>query len=133
MSEQAIRSALETRLQSMSPALPTQHENDSFEPTVGVPYQRTHLMRGQPENPVYGSFHRAQGIFQVTMYYPQGSGPGAAEARAELTSAHFPRGLPLTNGGVTVTINREPYIMAGFKDGSWWAVPVRIIYFSNIN
>jgi hypothetical protein len=74
-----------------------------------------------------------QGIFQVTLEYPQNVGPSVAEARAKLLADWFYRGLSLTASGVIVTINRASYIMAGFVDGDRWAVPVRIFYSANIS
>ena|SRR3990167_5476424 len=132
MSEPLIRAALEARLAAMSPALATAHENETYTPVNGTPYQRINLLRAQPENPEAGTFRQALGIFQVTLFYPQNAGPGAAEARAKLIADWFPRALSLTASGVTVTISRAAYIMAGFQDGDRWACPVRIFYQANI-
>lgn len=132
MSEPAIRAALETRLGTMSPALATAYENQTYTPVAGTPYQKINLMRAQPANPEAGTFQQAQGIFQVTLEYPQNVGPGVAEARAKAIADWFPRKLSLTVSGVIVTINRAAYIMAGFVDGDRWAVPVRLFYVANI-
>jgi len=132
MSESAIRAALETRLALLSPAMATAHENAAYTPVAGTPFQRCYLLRAQPENPVFGSFHRLTGVFQVSLFYPPNAGAGAAEARAKLLAEHFPRGLSLTASGVTLMIDREPYIMSGQQDIDRWHVPVRINYFSNI-
>lgn len=132
MSEPAIRAALETRLAAMTPALSTAYENVAFTPVAGAPYQRVSLMRAQPANPEAGRFQQAQGIFQVTLEYPQNVGPSVAEARAKAVADWFYRSLSLTSGGITVMVNRASYIMAGFVDGDRWAVPVRIFYLANI-
>lgn len=132
MSEPLIRVALETRLAAMTPALATAHENEAFTPVSGMPYQRINLMRAQPANPEAGTFQQAQGIFQVTLEYPTNSGPGTAEARAAAIAAWFPRALSLVASGITVTINRAAYIMAGFVDGDRWAVPIRVFYKADI-
>ena len=132
MSEPLIRSALEVRLAAMSPALATAYENAPYVPVAGTPYQRINLMRATPANPEAGRFQQAQGIFQVTLEYPQNAGPNAAEARAKLVADWFYRTLSLTASGVIVTINKSAYIMAGFVDGDRWAVPVRLFYVANI-
>ena len=134
MSEPLIRAALETRLAALTltPALATAYENVAFTPVAGTPYQRVNLMRAQPANPEAGRFQQMQGIFQVTLEYPQNVGPSAAETRAKAVADWFYRTLSLTASGVTVTINRASYIMAGFVDGDRWAVPVRIFYLANI-
>lgn len=133
MSEPAIRVALEVRLAALTPALATAYENAAYTPVAGTPYQRVALMRAQPANPEAGTFQQMQGIFQVTLEYPQNVGPNAAEARAKLLADWFYRTLSLTASGVIVTINRASYIMAGFVDGDRWAVPVRIFYLANIS
>lgn len=133
MSDKAIRAALEARLDLLAPALATAWENAPFKPTVGTPHQRVHLLRAEPENlSSSGASKRLSGFMQVMLFYPQNKGPGDAETRAEALRAHFPTALTLVNSGVSVVIEGTPYIMAGFKDGAWWAVPVRVPYFANI-
>lgn len=133
MSEVAIRAALEVRLNALLPALATAWENADFTPVSGTPYQRVNLLRANPENPTFDAFKRKVGLLQVTLFYPQSAGPGAAETRADLLAAHFPRGLAMTKSGYVVTVDGTPYVMAGFQDGDRWAVPVRIPYYSNIS
>lgn len=134
MSDKAIRAALETRLSAIGSPLATAWENLEFEPTPGVPYQRVSILRAEPENPeLSGTLVRLSGFMQVTLFYPQADGPGAAEAKAEAIRAHFPRKLTLSSGGVSVVIDPTPYVMQGFADGDRWAVPVRVPYFSNIS
>lgn len=133
MSEPAIRAALEVRLAALTPALATAYENAAYTPVAGTPYQRVNLMRAQPNNPEAGRFQQAQGIFQVTLEYPQNVGPSVVEARAKLVADWFYRTLSLTASGVVVTITNASYIMAGFVDGDRWAVPVRVFYRANIS
>lgn len=133
MSDKLIRAALEVRLAALAPTLATAYENQDFAPTPGTPYQRVNLMRAQPENPTYDAFKRKSGLLQVTLMYPLGDGPGAADTRADLLAAWFPRGLSLVSGGITVIVDGTPYVMGGFVDEDRWSVPVRVPYFSNIS
>jgi hypothetical protein len=133
MSEPLIRAALEARLAAMSPAIVIAYENVNYVPVVNTPYARINLMRAQPANPEAGKFQQAQGIFQVTLEYPQNVGPGVVEARAKAIADWFPRALSLSASGIVVTIMRAAYIMAGFADGDRWAVPVRVFYQANIS
>lgn len=133
MSEKKIRAALEERLAALGPALSTAYENQDFTPVPGTAYQRVNLLRADPEDPEFGPMKRHLGIFQVTLFYPQGDGPGTAEARADLLVAHFKRKTSLTKDGVVVTIDGTPRVLPGFNDGDRWVVPVRIPYFSHIN
>lgn len=132
MSNILIRKALEQKLDTILPALATAWENTQYAPVSGTPYQKVNLLRARPENPTMDSFRTEMGIMQVALFYPLGVGANAAEVRAELIAATFPKGLRLSSGGVNVDINGSAYIMAGSADGDRWMIPVRIPYFSNI-
>lgn len=131
MSDVAIRAALEKRLDAMAPALATVWENMPYEPVNGTPYQKVDLLRAQPENPTIDSFVRKHGIMQVSLFYEQMKGPGAAEARADAIVAWFPYRLSLIEAGVTVFIDGTPWVKAGSPDGDRWMVPVLIPYHAN--
>lgn len=133
MSAKAIRAALEAQLNAMTPALTTVWENSTGTPTSGTPYQRTNLLRANPDNPTIGTTHyRELGVFQVSLHYHLNAGPSPAETRAELVRTQFKRGTTLTSGGITVTIDGTPTIASGFVDGDRWVVPVSIPYWANI-
>ena len=133
MSAKAIRAALEAQLSAINPALTTVWENSTVTPTSGTPYQRTNLLRANPDNPTIGTTHyRELGVFQVSLHYPLNAGPSPAETRAELVRTQFKRGTTLTSGGITVTIDGTPTIASGFVDGDRWVVPVSIPYWANI-
>lgn len=132
MSAAAVRAALEVALAAMSPALATGWENVNFTPTVGTPYQLAFLLRAQPENPEIGRFTVERGIFQVSLYYPLGTGPAAAEARAELIRTTFYRGASFTASGVTTIIERTPEISPGRAEDDRWVIPVRARFFAHI-
>lgn len=133
MSAKAIRAALEARLNAMSPAVSTAYENVAFTPVSGTAFQRTNLLRANPDNPIIGTgFYRELGVFQVSLHYPLNAGPSPAETRAELVRTQFKRGTTLTSGGITVTIDGTPTIASGFVDGDRWVVPVSIPYWANI-
>ena len=100
----------------MSPALSAAWENAKFSPVTGTAYQSAHLMPAEPDNPVYGDELCRAGIFQITLYYPEGNGPAAAMARAELIWTFY-RGATFTNGGISVIIQRTPEIAPG--DSEW--------------
>lgn len=128
-----IRSALETALNSMNPALATAWENAPFTPISGTPYQAVNLLFAKPDNPTFGgNMYREQGIFQITLFYPLQAGPANAAARAELLRTTFARGLSFINGGITTIIKETPEISPGSVDGDRWMVPVKIRFFANI-
>ena len=132
MSIVAVRRALEGALNGMTPALSTAWENAKFSPVTGTPYQTAHLMSAEPDNPVYGDEYVEQGIFQITLYYPEGNGPAAAMTRAELIRDTFYRGATFTNGGISVIIQRTPEIAPGDSESGRYVLIVRVRYFANV-
>lgn len=132
MSVVAIRAALETALAAMSPAVSTAYENKAFTPVLGTPYQRVAIMFARPVNIENTASHMEQGFMQVTLAYPENSGPGAAATRAELIRTAFYRGRCIVSGSVTVVLDATPEVMPGFVDGDRYCVPVRVRFFANI-
>lgn len=130
----SIRTALESKLNGISPALSTAWQNVAFTPVAGTPYQRVFLMPAEPDNPTMGDdFYREQGILQVSLMYPLQAGAGVAEARAEKIRTAFKRGTSMVSGSITVRISRTPEIGQGRVDGDRWHVPVKCTYFAGIN
>ncbi|WP_082818874.1 DUF4128 domain-containing protein [Cupriavidus nantongensis] len=133
MSLSLIRRALEKHLLAMAPVLPLAPENVPFTPTPGAPYQRVHLLPATPANPTMGDgFYREVGVFQVSLYYPQGTGPAAAQTRAEAVRNYFPRGLLIPEGGISTRVERTPAISSGVPDGDRWCIHVSIQYSADI-
>jgi hypothetical protein len=133
MSTAKIRAALETALATVSPSLVTEYENTNFVPPASGAYQRTHLMPSDPVNNTFGDDQkREQGIFQVLLYYPTGTGPGAATAQAELIKTKFKRGSTFTSAGVTVTISNTPTIAPALFSDDRYVVPIRIRYWAYV-
>jgi len=128
-----IRSALETALNGMSPALATSWENVPFTSVAGTPYQQVFLNPHEPDNPTMGDdFYRERGIFQINLRYPLQTGALAAANRAQLIRTTFKRGASFINNGVAVTVEKTPEIGVGAAVDDRWFLPVRIYYFSNI-
>lgn len=133
MSQVTLRKSLETRL-ALMPALATSYENVSYEPVTNTPFQRVNLLPATPDNSTLGDAHYIElGIFQVTLCYPKNTGANAAQARAELVKAHFPRGLGLTEGAITLTISRTPAIAPAYVNEAFYCIPVSIQYHAHIN
>ena len=130
MSLPYIRKALDTALAAMSPALTTVWPNDPADEAPAAPYQRADLMMGQPVNDEFGARSIKQGVYQITLCYPAGTNTAAADARADLIETTFYRGTSLQAGPHTVTVDRTPHIMPGYRDDGLWCVPVQIRFFS---
>lgn len=135
MSTESIRKALEVRLAALAPSIVTAYENVTFTPPAAdVAYQQAFLLPGQPDNSEMGSTNYFDvGVFQVTLCYPIGNGPGAAQARAELLRLHFKRGTSLVQDGITVIVMRTPAVAGGFRRDDRWCVSVSITYQAHIS
>lgn len=132
MSLASIRSAMETALAGISPAVAIAYENQAYSPVPGTPYQRVTLLTAEPDNREIGPGYTERGIFQVDLFYPEGTGPAAATARAALIRSTFAYATELTSGGVKVNIIATPEIGAARADGDRFHVPVKIRWHSRI-
>ena len=128
--QQHIRAALDTRLESLSPAIATAYEGRTFAPPVtSVPYQSVHLLPARPDNPTLTEQLRVDtGIYQVTLLYPREGDTATVDARVGALQSHFAAGTVLTSGTISVRIVGTPAIAAGMPAGDRWAVPVSIRY-----
>jgi hypothetical protein len=132
MSAVAIRAALETGLNGMSPALGSAWENTTYTPVTGTPYQEVALLLATPDNTEFGPNYLEQGFMQVTLCYPLGTGAAAATARAQLLRTTFKRGNAFVSGGVTVKCLKTPQILPGQPEGDRYRLPVRIPFLANV-
>lgn len=134
MSQNAIRTLLETRLMEISAgawSATTGWDNKAAKrkAEVNEPYQVVSLLPAQPDTFTLGeTTHDEQGIFQVLLYYPRGETAKGAETRAEAIQAHFYAGLSLTNGTIKVRVRGKPAIASGFDGPDRYMVPVSIRY-----
>lgn len=124
-----ITNAFYKRLRTITPELSTAYESVSFEPIVGIPYQRVQLIPSRPENPTLGQeYHREVGTFQIFLCYPTNQGTFPVLERAELTRSYFQRGTTLVEGGSIINILRTPQIAGTSIVKDRIIVPVIIQY-----
>jgi hypothetical protein len=99
-----IRSALEQQFNAFNAANPVTidgvyddeemdvvRENTAYMPQIGRPYQRTHLLPADTQQPEKGGngVTLESGIFQIDLNYPVGGGAGDAAARAQANERHL--------------------------------------------
>ena len=129
MSIAKIRAALEKRLTSVTPAIITAYENVTISPALGVPYQRSNLLPNTPDDAFMGSqTYFERGIYQVTVCFPMGNGPGACEARVQLVKDAFKRGTSFVEQGLTVMVMNAPSVSSAMIDGDRFCIPISIRY-----
>lgn len=78
--------------------------------------------------------HRRAGILQITLKYPTVLNHAEA-AQAEIAgqiAAHFPAGLSMTHGALTLRVEKAPDVLSAFREGRdpYWKTPVSIRYFA---
>jgi len=128
-----IRTALETKLNALTPTLATAWESVPFTPVVGTAYQQVNLMIADTLNPTLGGTHyRIKGFMQVLLCYPPNAGATTAATSADLLVNHFKRGTSLTSGGITVIIDKTPSIAPALIDGVLYKIPVSIYFSADI-
>ena len=76
-----IRAALETKLAATSNLPAIAYQNVPFSPTTGTPFLKTQFVPTLRRPAVMGlnPQQRYQGVFSVTVFTPEGNGPGSAE------------------------------------------------------
>ena len=136
MSIVEIRSALQSQLLKVSDPLPTAWEDSRFRPDSGVPWQKVHLLPNEPLNPTIcngsGELVYEHGIFQVSLYFPRFSGPNRSARKAEEIRSVFKRGVVLSEGAVSIRVEKTPTISPSFVEGGWTVTPVSIRYYSYV-
>ena len=131
MSLLAVRNALETALNGISPSLATAWENSPYTPVSGTPYQRVYLLAAEPDNPEMGRHTTERGFLQISLAYPLDDGPSAAMTRAELIRSTFYRGAAFTASGITTQIERTPEIAPAQIEDDRYVIPVRVRFFAH--
>lgn len=129
-----VRTALETRLASVSGSPQIGWDNTEFEPPTDEVSLLAYLLRGETVSPTLGrtELTMEQGIFQVSVLAPRGGGSKPAEDVAEAVREHFPKGLSLSAGGLSVRIARRGSVTPARQDGSWHRIDVSIPYFCHV-
>lgn len=136
MSHDAIRAALGTRLQLLSPAIPLAWPNSAYTPVVGTPFARVAFLPGLTSNPTMGAgsldVKRYNGLMQVALFYPINTGEGDPRRKADAVIALFPRGLTLNASGIDVHIDYTPSAAPGFTQDAWYVLPVSVYYRADV-
>lgn len=134
--EVAVESALINRLKAfaLSPAIPLALPNVEFT-NKPIAEPGNFWLRGTflPANSLalgvaFGSTNQHYGIFQVDVFYSQGSGELAPGRIATQLLAWFKRGTMMSKDGFDVLVNLQPYRSRMVKDDPWVMIPVSVPY-----
>lgn len=133
MTQKRCRAAYEARLAAWAaarvPALRVAYENAPFTPTAAETYLAPNLLPAQAESAdLQGALTTYLGVFQVLIYAPINTGPGAAMGVADELAALFTNNLRLTVSGLTVQQITPASVAPALTDESRYVVPVSFQY-----
>lgn len=105
-----------------------------FNPSPRVLHFRTHYLPAQPISLVIstGFKGRYHGVFQVSVYSPEGNREQESRDLASNVEAHFYPIPWLVSGAVTVRIERPPYVKSSREDEGYIVTPVDVYWFADI-
>jgi len=119
--DQSMRIAelLESRVAIIgsSLGLPIAWPNIIFEPPDDAPYGRVYVLPAQTVGQdLQGQMRTYQGILQLNIIAPAGSGVTQSRALAKSVADAFPEGLSLVDGDLAVYINGPPQVRSPIQD-----------------
>jgi hypothetical protein len=125
---QDIRGALTTRANTTT-GLPASkaYEGLAFDPVIGTAYVAYSLIPTleRPASVGLDGLTLRQGLFQVSLFYPSGSGTGTAESKADDVKSKFVPGTYLTQNTTTVRIRYAERGQCQIEP-DWIMVPVTV-------
>ncbi|EOH9011053.1 MULTISPECIES: phage tail terminator-like protein [Enterobacteriaceae] len=114
-----IAELLESRVAIIAESLglPIAWPNIAFTPPDDAPYGRVYVLPAQTVGQdLEGQLRTYQGILQLNIIAPAGSGVTLARALTKSVADAFPEGLPLVDGDLTVYINGPPQVRQPIQD-----------------
>ncbi|ELM7725893.1 DUF4128 domain-containing protein [Escherichia coli] len=119
--DQSMRIAelLESRVAIIAESLglPIAWPNIAFTPPDDAPYGRVYVLPAQTVGQdLEGQLRTYQGILQLNIIAPAGSGVTLARGLTKSVADAFPEGLPLVDGNLTVYINGPPQVRQPIQD-----------------
>ena len=99
-----------------------------FNPTNGTAWARlSFLPQTSRAFSVSGAVKEHRGLFQVSLFYPAGTGTNTGETAADAVKAQFTPGLRLQQGGETIVIDYAE-LAPSIQEPDWISFPVTVAY-----
>ena len=122
-----IRAALESKLANIAGIPPIAFDNVPYDPTTGtsfikssyIPVTRVPAVRGLNPSQLY------KGFYSVTVYCPEGNGPGVADGIANTVIENFEAATDVSLNNFNVSIDYAER-QQGFLDTPWYYIPINI-------
>ncbi|NPD17596.1 hypothetical protein HOY34_20635 [Xinfangfangia sp. D13-10-4-6] len=125
--ESLIWSALRKRIESLSILpMPIAWPADTYKPGQG-PFLSINNIIAPPRRILIGqSTNERTGILTIVLAHPIGKRVEVIQEIAGQIGAHFPQDLCLSFQTVRVRVTSVAHVAEGYRDGSWWRIPVNI-------
>jgi hypothetical protein len=104
-------------------------EGVPYDPTGNnVGFVRFSVLKNDPINPRirHGNEPIRRGIFQASVFVPDGAGIVQATEQAGIIRDAFARGTRITSGNVTIRIDDEPTVGPAIQEEAWLQIPVSV-------
>ncbi len=100
----------------------------SFSPNAGEPYVELSVLNNAPIQRMiaFGKEPERLGIFQASVFWPEGQGIVKATDLAAQIGQHFARGTKIRGAGIVIWIIDEPVIASPIQETAWLQVPLSI-------
>jgi len=132
MSHSLVRRAFEDLLKAwadaQSPSVSVAFQNVEFAPPAAA-YLRAFLIpAGTASDDLAGQHRRFEGVYQVTVFAPAGTGPKVAQDMADAVAALFPVASPLTVSGQKVFLLSPMSQGPSIQESGWFSTPLSCAY-----
>lgn len=129
MSLKDVHTALRAAVVSALGSISTAYENVPFVPTANTKWAQVFFLPNDPSVSTLGAggTDAVDGIVQITVNYPEGTGDDGPDNDTETMRGLFYAGRYLTSGSQTVKIVACGRGEGQLKDG-WFSVPITITW-----
>ena len=118
---------MESKLANIAGIPPIAFDNVPYDPTTGtsfikssyIPVTRVPAVRGLNPSQLY------KGLYSVTVYCPEGNGPGVADGIANTVIENFEAATDVSLNNFNVSIDYAER-QQGFLDTPWYYIPINI-------
>jgi len=121
-----IRTALDTKLNSLTGGTPIAWENGSYPPIKGTAFIRPRLIPSPSLLADFNGLQDNRGIYQIDLFYPLSNGTGDMLTKMDQIYDHFKNDIRLVSEGVVVNINEITRTRAGEVDEAWFMASLEI-------
>ena len=121
MSLNKIYAAFITKINTITPQIPTAYENKKYDPLTGVDYQEVFILPSSNNVPYINEIsYEMEGFVQITLCYGYDEGRSKCMDRANLYMGLFPVGTVLTIDSLKIRTKGVPQIAnLGVVDGRY--------------